>query len=61
MAQAVFLDDLGQNLKAARQLGMATIKVEAPRAALEELESLLGLKLTDSHYQTVAEKHYSKL
>src|SRR5262249_28247576 len=32
--EAVFLDDLGANLKPARALGMATIKVEEPDAAL---------------------------
>lgn len=40
--QAVFLDDLGINLKPARAMGMATIKVENPAQALDELESLLG-------------------
>lgn len=43
--EAVFLDDLGINLKPARALGMATIKVEDPRMALEELGALIGLKL----------------
>ena len=41
----VFLDDLGINLKPAREMGMATIKVEDPDAALTELERLLGLSL----------------
>jgi putative hydrolase of the HAD superfamily len=41
--EAVFLDDIGRNLKAARALGMATIKVEEPRAALRELARVLGL------------------
>jgi epoxide hydrolase-like predicted phosphatase len=40
--QAVFLDDIGRNLKAARELGMATVKVEEPGAALRELAALLG-------------------
>lgn len=44
--QAVFLDDLGHNLKPARALGMATIKVVEPGAALDELSSLLGLDLS---------------
>jgi putative hydrolase of the HAD superfamily len=39
---AVFLDDIGMNVKAARALGMATIKVGEPSAALAELETLLG-------------------
>lgn len=42
-AQAVFLDDIGRNLKAARALGMTTIKVEDPQAALVALEQLLGI------------------
>ena len=44
--QAVFLDDIGQNLKAARALGMATIKVEDPVVALRQLEQLLALSLS---------------
>jgi putative hydrolase of the HAD superfamily len=43
--EAVFLDDIGGNLKAARALGMATIKVSEPLAALDELEALLGFAL----------------
>jgi putative hydrolase of the HAD superfamily len=41
-AEAVFLDDLGINLKPAREMGMTTIKVTDPAAALAELESVLG-------------------
>ena len=44
-AEAVFLDDIGRNLKTARQLGMATIKVDDPDQALAELERLLGFAL----------------
>lgn len=40
-----FLDDLGGNLKAARRLGMRTIKVADPVPALEELEALVGVSL----------------
>ncbi len=43
--EAVFLDDLGVNLKPARELGMATIKVVDPDAALDELAALTGLDL----------------
>jgi len=43
--QAVFLDDLGVNLKTARALGMTTIKVSDPVAALTELETVLGFAL----------------
>jgi len=42
---AVFLDDIGGNLKTARSLGMATIKVSEPGAALDELGALLGFAL----------------
>jgi putative hydrolase of the HAD superfamily len=44
----VFLDDLGVNLKPARAMGMATIKVGDPGTALAELEALLGFRLRDS-------------
>jgi epoxide hydrolase-like predicted phosphatase len=44
-AEAIFLDDIGRNLKTARQLGMATIKVDDPDQALGELEALLGFAL----------------
>lgn len=42
---AVFLDDIGRNLKTARELGMTTIKVDDPDHALGELESVLAFKL----------------
>ena len=40
--EAVFLDDIGRNLKAARALGMTTIKVDTPEQALAELARTLG-------------------
>jgi putative hydrolase of the HAD superfamily len=43
--EAVFLDDLGVNLKPARQLGMRTIKVTEPSLALAELEAVVGFPL----------------
>jgi putative hydrolase of the HAD superfamily len=43
--ESVFLDDLGVNLKTARALGMTTIKVTEPAAALAELETVLGFGL----------------
>lgn len=39
---AIFLDDLGINLKPAKAMGMRTIKVSTPAQALGELEQLLG-------------------
>lgn len=41
----IYLDDLGVNLKPARAMGMATIKVEDPAAAIDELEALVGFPL----------------
>ena len=43
--EAIFLDDIGRNLKAARALGMTTIKVEHPEPALDALSELLGFAL----------------
>ena len=40
--EAVFLDDIGSNLKTARALGMTTIKVDDPDDALAELWRTLG-------------------
>lgn len=44
-ADAVFLDDLGINLKPARELGMRTIKVLSSDQSLGELEEILGMVL----------------
>ena len=41
--EAVFLDDLGINLKPARAMGMTTIKVTDPDQAIAELETILDL------------------
>lgn len=43
--EAVFLDDLGVNLKPARAMGMQTIKVVDPQQALAELEAVVGFQL----------------
>jgi putative hydrolase of the HAD superfamily len=43
--RAAFLDDIGRNLKPARALGMATIKVDDPDQALRDLGALLGVEL----------------
>lgn len=40
--EAVMLDDIGVNLKPARELGMTTIKVVDPPDALRELEQAVG-------------------
>jgi putative hydrolase of the HAD superfamily len=44
-SEAVFLDDLGVNLKAARAMGMTTIKVDEPGRAIAELERVVGFSL----------------
>ena len=41
----VYLDDLGVNLKPARELGMITIKVLNASQAIGELEAVIGLAL----------------
>ena len=43
--EAVFLDDLGVNLKPARALGMITIKVTETQRALADLEEVVGIPL----------------
>ncbi|EHR06474.1 HAD-IA family hydrolase [Bradyrhizobium sp. WSM471] len=42
----VYLDDLGVNLKPAREMGMTTIKVTSGARAIAELEAATGLKLS---------------
>jgi putative hydrolase of the HAD superfamily len=44
-ADCAYLDDLGINLKPARELGFATIKVVDPAVALTELSELVGFPL----------------
>jgi len=44
-SQAVFLDDLGVNLKPAKAMGMTTIKVLEPKQAISDLEAVLGISL----------------
>ena len=44
-SEAIYLDDLGINLKPARALGMSTIKVLSAGQAIDELEQQLGLSL----------------
>jgi putative hydrolase of the HAD superfamily len=42
----IYLDDLGVNLKPAREMGMTTIKVISGAQAIGELEAATGLRLT---------------
>ncbi|XP_027782798.2 bifunctional epoxide hydrolase 2 isoform X1 [Marmota flaviventris] len=46
--QVVFLDDIGTNLKPARDLGMVTILVHDTNTALRELERVTGTQLLHS-------------
>lgn len=46
--EAVFLDDLGINLKPAREMGMHTIKVVDPADALAQLEAVVGFPVRSS-------------
>ena len=45
--KCVYLDDLGVNLKPAREIGMTTIKVTSAAQALAELEAATGVRLID--------------
>ena len=54
---AVFLDDIGRNLKTARSLGMTTIKVDDPESALAELASLVGFALDGSPGEYIGSGH----
>jgi len=49
--EVVFLDDIGENLKAGRKMGFRTIKVSLGRAfeAVDQLESITGLKLAGDY------------
>ncbi|KAI8336999.1 HAD-like domain-containing protein [Chlamydoabsidia padenii] len=49
--EAVFLDDIGMNLRAAKELGMQTIQVKIgqSRDAVVQLEKMVGLDLLDKN------------
>lgn len=44
--KCVYLDDLGVNLKPAREMGMTTIKVTSGAQAIAELQAATGVKLS---------------
>eukprot|EP01098_Paradermamoeba_levis_P009642 TRINITY_DN4033_c0_g3_i2.p1 TRINITY_DN4033_c0_g3~~TRINITY_DN4033_c0_g3_i2.p1 ORF type:complete len:329 (-),score=111.77 TRINITY_DN4033_c0_g3_i2:4-933(-) len=50
-SDCIFLDDLGINLRSAKQLGMTTIKVNVSEdiKALRELENILGFPILPPH------------
>jgi putative hydrolase of the HAD superfamily len=43
--RCIYLDDLGVNLKPAREMGMRTIKVVDPDVAIDELQAMVGIPL----------------
>ena len=47
-SEAVMLDDLGVNLKPAREMGIRTIKVIDARQALDELSDVLGIAFANA-------------
>ena len=46
--QVVFLDDLGRNVRGARDVGMTAVRVRETQQALRELGTLLGGKLEET-------------
>ena len=46
----IFLDDLGVNLKAAKSLGMQTIKVMSEEQGVRDLSEKLGLNLLNDDF-----------
>ncbi|XP_074642209.1 acyl-CoA dehydrogenase family member 10-like [Tubulanus polymorphus] len=59
--QSIFLDDMGLNLKNARELGMKTIKVETVDKAVCELEEALGFPLKGFSPGTISVPEQHKL
>lgn len=55
-SDVVFLDDIGENLKGAKQAGLRTIKVDLgkTRDAVRELEAITGLQLLDEDGEKAA-------
>ncbi|KAM8953292.1 bifunctional epoxide hydrolase 2 [Pelodytes ibericus] len=45
--ETIFLDDIGANLKPARELGISTVLVRDTEAALKELQELTGIQFTE--------------
>jgi FMN phosphatase YigB (HAD superfamily) len=49
--EVLFLDDIGENLRAAKKIGFRTVKVALGKGfqAVEQLEDVTGLKLANGH------------
>jgi FMN phosphatase YigB (HAD superfamily) len=58
----LFLDDIGENLKAAKKTGFRTLRVHLGRAfeAVDELEAITGLKLAGDHPRIPVKPKMSK-
>lgn len=58
----LFLDDIGENLKAGKKKGFRTLKVGLGRAfeAVDELERITGLELAGNHPKVAIEPKYGK-
>lgn len=58
----LFLDDIGENLKAAKKLGFRTIKVPLGRAyeAVDQLERILGFRLAGHHPRVPMKPNYGR-
>ena len=58
----LFLDDIGENLKAGKARGFRTLKVHLGRAfeAVDELEEVTGLKLAGDHPRIAMEPKPSR-
>ncbi|KAM4042678.1 bifunctional epoxide hydrolase 2 isoform 1-T1 [Anomaloglossus baeobatrachus] len=52
--ETIFLDDIGANLKPARDMGISTVLVRDTDKALKELEELSGVKLLDDEVRPPA-------
>ncbi|EHA55421.1 hypothetical protein MGG_07049 [Pyricularia oryzae 70-15] len=62
-ADVLFIDDIGENLKAGKAFGYRTLKVNLGRAfeAVDELEKITGLALAGSHPRIPVKPKYTKV
>ncbi|TQV93927.1 hypothetical protein V2A60_003917 [Cordyceps javanica] len=60
--EVLFLDDIGENLKAASKEGFKTLKVNLGRAyeAVDELEKITGLELEGDHPKVPVKPRFSR-
>ncbi|KAI0156941.1 HAD-like domain-containing protein [Xylariaceae sp. FL1272] len=60
--EIVFIDDIGENLKGGRKMGFRTVKVTLGKAfeAVDELETITGLKLAGNHPRIAVKPKYNK-